>query len=127
MKLIAIFLLGLNFQSYCQAIETSKEIIEFCSNDPRFPGGNDALQEYIIKHLQFSAITDFSEKSKIYVSFLVKTNGEIADIKIDRGINQEIDQKVIEAILNMPRWDPADINGSIYATYVRIPITICVY
>ena len=97
--------------------------------EAQFPGGHVALLKYIHNELDWGCInmTDsILEHSKVYLSFMIEEDGSIANVSVDRGINQNIDECCVDFIKKMPKWIPAtDRNGKPVAQRVRLPIIIC--
>lgn len=120
-SLLSFLLVSLAFVCKSQENAVSKE--------PQFPGGHTALMDYM--HLNFDwecAYLVHSEEvsSKIYLSFVVQVDGHISAIKVDKGINESMDQCCLKFIENMPKWIPGeDLNGNKVAHRIRFPITIC--
>ena len=117
-------------------IEVDSIIIEeYIIDEPdleaQFPGGSQELLKYIHNEFDWDCVhtTDtIIERSKVYLSFLVEEDGSIANISIDRGINQFIDQCFIDFIKKKPKWNPAtNRNGKPVTQRVRLPIVICFY
>lgn len=73
-----------------------------------FPGGPKALQFYILKNLVYPEGT---LDGLCEVSCIVNTEGTLTNIRFLKRINADADQLVVELIRNMPRWEPATVNG----------------
>ncbi len=56
------------------------------------------------------------------VSFLVKEDGSLEDIKIVKGIGEECDLEAIRLVQIMPKWNPAIQNGKPVETRIEMPI-----
>ena len=74
---------------------------------PEFPGGESALNEYIIQQTKYprKAVKD-SISGKVIMRFAVQPNGSISNISIFRGIRQDLDQECIKVLTKMPKWKP---------------------
>jgi len=61
----------------------------------------------------------------VYTSFLVTTNGKIADARIEKKGHQraEFEEEALRVINAMPKWKPAMLNGKPVAIrlYLAIP------
>lgn len=79
---------------------------------PSFPGGDAARAKYLAKNLRYptQAVED-GIQGTVYVSFVVKTNGSLADIKILRGIGGGCDEEALRVVKKMPGWYPGYQNG----------------
>ena len=91
------------------------------STKAAFPGGETALNEYIVEN---SYLSNASGKGKVEVSFVVEKNGEIKNIEITKSVNRSVDGRVIEMVRSMPNWEPATINGNKVSSYKSLSISV---
>lgn len=88
---------------------------------PEFPGGMKALYEYLGDKIQFTeAARDMNIKGTVYVYFVVEDDGSLSNIDITRGLGYGLDEMVLEAVREMPKWKPG-MQGVLKA---RVPVTI---
>lgn len=95
------------------------EIYFFASKIAEFPGGAKALQKRVSDNLNKqltsrdrSRISDLPRNSFVYVSYVIEKDGSISNIKIERGLPiLGLDQKVLNALSDIPKWNPAENNG----------------
>lgn len=72
-----------------------------------FPGGFDAFSRYLI-----GTARKVSNKSgKVIVSFVVETNGEISNEKVEKSLDEESDKEALRVIKSSQKWKPALENG----------------
>lgn len=91
--------------------------------DPEFPGGIDALYDYICCNVSYPA--EAREKGisgKVYVSFVVERDGSVTDVKVLRDIGGGCGEAVVEAVKNMPRWKPAFQGKKPVSTQFNLPV-----
>lgn len=70
------------------------------------------FNDYILKNLNKShPDLIIPENKKIEMVFLVTSKGKIQNVHLIKGIDPEIDKKVIRLIVNSPAWIPATQNG----------------
>lgn len=96
---------------------------------PSFTGGDEAWKRYLMKNLD--AGIPLREgwkpgKYSILVSFIVRADGTLTDIKTENYKNTKTANHCIEIIRNSPRWQPAIQNGKKVNAYHRQPITFVV-
>lgn len=72
-----------------------------------FPGGTTALMAYLQTHI--GNVSGY--EGRVIVSFIVKSDGSVADIKISDSINSKLDNQVLAAFDGIPKWDPAIREG----------------
>ena len=68
---------------------------------PEFPGGENALKNYIISHTIYppSAIED-SISGTVNLSFVVETNGSINNIIFLQGVREDINNECIRMLIS---------------------------
>lgn len=82
------------------------------ADNPTFPGGEEALNEYITTNLKYPAPSKANGVEGIVnVGFIVKSDGSIGSIKIVRMVDPDLEQEAIRLVKNMPAWTPADKDG----------------
>jgi protein TonB len=92
-----------------------------------FPGGQQALADFLKKNLRFP------EKAKaagisgtVYVQFTVNADGSLSDIKVLRGMGYGCDEEAIRLIKLMPGWVPAKQRGKAVKSTMNLPVTFAV-
>ncbi|MBK6341296.1 MAG: TonB family protein [Flavobacteriales bacterium] len=90
---------------------------------PEFPGGQEALIKYIGANLTYpaSAKSDRVE-GKVFVVFTVKSNGQVADASVKRGVREDIDNEALRVVRSMPAWKPAQSGGKAVSAQMTLPI-----
>lgn len=94
---------------------------------PEYPGGRDALNDYLTKNLKYPAAAQSNGiEGVVDVSFTVKADGSIGAIKIVRMVDPDLEQEAIRLVKGMPAWTPADNNGQPVdaQTQVQIKFTL---
>lgn len=90
---------------------------------PVFPGGDKAMFEFIGKNLKYPAAAQAAGLSgRVIVRFVVTETGEISDVTILRGFDQECDKEALRVVKMMPNWTPGKQNGQNVDVYYVIPI-----
>ncbi len=85
----------------------------FAGDVPEYPGGKEAMDEYIKSNMVYpQAAKDCGIEGVVPVTFTVKADGSIGNIKIKRMIDPDLESEAIRLVKNMPKWQPADQNGS---------------
>ena len=105
-----------------QVVETKEEeILEFVEEEANFIGGSvGAWMNKNIKYPQ-SAI-EMGIQGKVYIAFVVETDGSITDIKIERGVDSDLDREALRVVRAMPKWKPGKNNGKAVRSRCRLPI-----
>ena len=53
---------------------------------------------------------------------MVTKEGDIRDVRIVKGINENCDKEALRLIKNMPKWDPGMQKGKIVSSVYGLPI-----
>lgn len=94
-------------------IVTPKHIYDMVLNtkSAQFPKGNYAMTRYFQTHVDRSLV-EGPEELNCYFQVQIESDGTIAEVQQAKGINEKIDKNVLEAVRNMPKWEPAQRDGS---------------
>jgi TonB family protein len=90
---------------------------------PSFPGGDAARKKYLSKKLKYPVqASENGIQGIVYVSFVVKNDGSLANIKILHGIGGGCDEEALRVVKLMPRWKPGRQNGKSVRTLINMPV-----
>jgi protein TonB len=59
----------------------------------------------------------------VTVSFIINEIGSPEKIQIENSLGEAFDRETIKMIEQMPRWNPATVNGKPIASRLAIPLT----
>ncbi len=90
-------------------MQTYREVFEydFVEEKPSFPGGNEALLDYINKNRKYPA--DAYERGiegRVTCSFVVNADGNISNVKVIKGCNKSLNMEAMRLLAEMPCWHP---------------------
>jgi TonB family protein len=101
-------------------------IYDFPAYLPEFPGGQEALKNYLQSNLVYPQdAIELGIEGKVFVSFVIFEDGSIQQITILRGIkgNMSCEKEVLRLIKRMPNWIPGKNNfGNELKARVKIPV-----
>ena len=88
-----------------------------------YPGGVDAMANYIANSVVYpeKAKAD-GVQGKVYVQFVVETDGSIAEATVLRGVGGECDEEALRVVKAMPQWKPATFKGEPVRSKYVLPI-----
>lgn len=117
---------GADFLQRARNVADSLDNTKNWRKDVQFPGGTNELFKFISSRLIGESLKMDSVKTKtrLIVQFEIDSTGKVNDPRIMRGINQEIDRKVIEIIKQLPNWEPAYLYGKPIRQMYTMPINI---
>ena len=101
------------------------EPVQFADPMPEFPGGNEALQKFMASNIRYPQVCmELDVQGKVYVRFVVNTDGSIVNVEVLRGIKDclELDKEAIRFVKSMPKWQPGILNGKPVKAYMTLPI-----
>lgn len=88
---------------------TYKEVFEydFVEVKPSFPGGHEALLNYINKNRHYPADAyEHGIEGRVTCSFVVNSNGNISHVKVIRGCHKSLNEEAMRLLSEMPDWLP---------------------
>ncbi len=98
-------------------------IFTVVENQPEFPGGRDELFKYLGENIKYpEAAAKANVTGRVFVNFVVTTEGEIKDITILKGIGFGADAEAVRVVKNMPRWKPGIQSGKAVNVRYNLPI-----
>ena len=95
------------------------EMVDMTS--PEFPGGTQALFNFIRENLQYPN-NDTCVTGRVVAQFTVKEDGSIENARVIRGIHPDFDKEALRVINMMPKWKPGTKQGEVVDTEYTVPI-----
>ena len=90
---------------------------------PKFPGGEDALMDYVSKNVVYPK--EAQEKGisgRVFVGFIVEKDGSVSNVKVLRGIGGGCDEEAVRVISGLPKWRPGKQEGKPVRVSYQMPI-----
>lgn len=79
---------------------------------PQFPGGKKALEDYLSKQMTVPTPISEYEKDSVICLFAIDEQGRVCDIEFRLASrNDSINQEAVRILQSMPRWQPGTRNG----------------
>ena len=121
--LMAVF--GLTTVSAQKTVVAKKnqKVFDIVEQMPEYPGGQAALFEFISKNVKYpeDAVKKKVE-GKVFVTFVVDTDGKITDVSLLRKVFPSLDAEAIRVISAMPNWIPGKQKGQVVRVKYTVPI-----
>nr|PZN50375.1 MAG: hypothetical protein DIU61_15255 [Bacteroidota bacterium] len=92
----------------------------FIESPPTFPGGHEALDDFIKRNLEYPKARRW--EGKVFVAFIVDKDGSLSDFEVLKGIGQPADEKALDVVKKMPAWSPGHQTGTPVRMRMVIPI-----
>lgn len=92
--------------------DESETVLTYVKEMPSFPGGDSERLKFLSKNIRYpQQAAENGIQGPVYVSFVVKKDGSLADIKILKGIGGGCDEEAVRVVKKMPRWNAGYQNG----------------
>lgn len=99
------------------------DVFQVVEQMPKYPGGNQAMFKYLGENIKYPAKAQQDGiQGRVICSFIVNVDGSIADTKIVRGIEPNLDAEAIRVINAMPNWEPGMQRGNLVRVKYTLPI-----
>ncbi|KOH45052.1 energy transducer TonB [Sunxiuqinia dokdonensis] len=90
---------------------------------PEFPGGELALRKFIANSIKYPVIAQENGiQGKVYVNFVVDTDGSITNARIARGVDNSLDKEALRVVNTLPKWKPGQQRGKPVKVSYTVPI-----
>ena len=91
---------------------------------PEFSGGMTALMKYLRENIKYpEECAKENIEGKAFVSFVVKKDGSLSDIKIMKSSgNEKLDNESLRVVSSMPNWKPGMQRGEAVNVRFSLPI-----
>lgn len=107
--------------SNSDGIHTYKEVFEYDFVDvkPSFPGGREALLDYINKNRKYpqDAYKEGIE-GRVTCSFIVNPDGNISHLQVIKGCHKSLNLEAMRLLAEMPCWLPGRHD------HVAVPVRV---
>lgn len=110
-----------NAQSGKDTLIEQGEVFMVVEDMPKFPGGD--LRQYVYENFHMpKGYEDQCYMGKIYVRFIIDTDGKVLDPEVVRGLSPELDAEALRLVREMPAWQPGMQAGKPVRTSFTLPI-----
>ena len=116
--------LSIDKSAYRENYQDDGQVYTLVEQMPEFPGGRDALFQYIQDNLHYpQSVKDDGIQGRAICQFVVNTDGSICCATIAKSTgNALLDREAILLIKSMPAWTPGTQNGIPIRVKYSLPI-----
>jgi protein TonB len=120
---VLALLLMVNTNAMAQSKKTSNDkVFEKVEDMPEFPGGEQAMMDFVAKNVQYPKEAMEKEISgRVLVGFIVEKDGSVNEVKIVRGIGGGCDEEAVRVVKAMPKWKPGKQDGKTVRVSYTMP------
>ena len=99
--------------------------IALVDEQPQFPGGAQAMYEWIADNIQYPADA-LAEgiQGKVIVELVIDQDGKIVNPRVLRGRHPDLDKEALRVVKSMPAWTPARVKGKLARCWLRLPVCL---
>ena len=104
--------------------EEETKVFDVVEQMPSFPGGQNALFEYLSKNIKYPVVAEENGvQGRVIVTFVVERDGSITDVKVAKSVDPSLDKEAMRVVRSMPHWIPGKQNGSAVRVKFTVPVT----
>ena len=104
--------------------ETKEKAFDVVENMPQYPGGPQALFEFLAKNIRYpKAAEKAGLQGRVIATFVVMKDGSISNTTIAKSVSPELDEEALRVLNAMPNWIPGTQNGEAVNVKYAVPIT----
>ena len=97
-----------------------------CDQKPLFLNSSDPrrfLEQWVYQYLKYpaEAVRD-GVQGRVMVEFVINKDGKISDVKVVKGVSEELDAEAVKVIAASPKWKPGKVNGEKVRCSMTIPV-----
>lgn len=119
----------LSFRASQQSLPSgSEDVVSFyeCDDRPLFSNNADPryfLREWVYHYLKYpqSALKD-GIQGTVMVQFIIEKDGRVADVKVIKGVDPELDAEAVRVIEASPKWKPGKMSGNRVRAALTLPV-----
>ncbi|GAB3247634.1 hypothetical protein GCM10027347_03370 [Larkinella harenae] len=106
-----------------EAAPKEEQVFTVVEQNPEFPGGMAALGQFLNKNMRYPpAASRANISGRVFVSFVVNTDGSIQDVTVLKGLGFGTDEEAMRVVKAMPKWRPGKQSGRPVRVKYNLPI-----
>ena len=103
--------------------EAPAQVFTIVEQMPEFPGGEAELFKFLGSKINYPQLAkENGIAGRVFVNFVVDSEGKIKDVKVVRGIGGGCDEEAMRVVRSMPNWKPGKQNGRAVNVSYNLPI-----
>ena len=107
-----------------EAAEKEPVAMNLLDSKPGFNGGDaNEFTKWVNTQLQYpeQAKKDKVE-GRVVIQFTIGTDGEVRDVKLLRGVREDLDTEAMKVVASSPKWEPGRKNGEAVPVHFTFPV-----
>lgn len=103
--------------------ETADQVFEIVEEGATPKGGIPQFLQWVGKNIKYPAQAKrMGVEGKVYVQFVVDTDGSLTDVKVIRGIGGGCDEEAVRIFEKAKKWSPGKQRGRAVKQRIVLPI-----
>ena len=103
--------------------EQKEEPFNVVEDMPAFPGGMDAMIQFLSSNIQYPADAQKQKvDGRVLVNFVVEKDGSITEVKVIKPTFPSLDAEAVRVVKAMPKWKPGYQRGQAVRVQFTMPI-----
>ena len=104
-------------------VDHPNEIKVVIDEMPEYPGGDNALQKYIAKHVSYPKEAQVNGiEGRVFVSFVVNKKGNVVNARLIKKFDPFLDKEALRVVSSLPKWKPGRQNGKLTNIAYTVPV-----
>ena len=104
-------------------VAEGEEIYIVAEEMPEFPGGMDAVLQYLADNIKYPSIAmNAGVQGRLITQFTIATDGSISDAKVVHKVDPFLDKEALRVINAMPKWKPGKQGGKVVPIQISVPV-----
>lgn len=124
-------LANLNVAPSFRSVERSEkynDVVAYydCDQRPTFLNSADPAQflnKWVYQYLKYPEVAVRNGvQGRVVVEFIVEKDGKVTDVRVVKGVSEELDAEAVKVISASPKWKPGKVKGEKVRTSISIPV-----
>jgi len=94
------------------------------SKMPEFPGGQEAMNDYVLKKFRYPTDVKPVVYGTILVNFVVNTEGKVMKASVAKGLHPYLDMEAVKVVKSLPKWSPGMQGDKAVNIKMSLPINL---
>lgn len=101
-----------------------EEVFDFAEDAPEFPGGTQALLNYLGSNIKYPRISrENNSQGRVFLRFIVKKDGTVSNVEVIKSSGDRLlDNEAVRVVNAMPKWKPGRQQGKPVNVKYTLPV-----
>lgn len=101
----------------------NRKVYDEAEKMPEYPGGLREFNKFLGMNMKYpKAAVAAKKEGTVIVGFVIEEDGTVANVKILKAVDPELDAEALKAVSASPKWIPATVNGKPVAMNFVVPV-----